>query len=65
MHEVRRGLALLVSAIAFAVVVTPWATGASSPRKAPPIAGVTLDGKRLALADLRGKPVVINVWSSW
>ena len=31
----------------------------------PQIAGVTLDGKRLALADLRGKPVVVNVWSSW
>jgi hypothetical protein len=31
----------------------------------PPIAGKTLDGKRLSLASLRGKPVLINVWSSW
>jgi hypothetical protein len=38
---------------------------AATTAKQPPIAGVTLDGKRLALADLRGKPVVINVWSSW
>ena len=29
------------------------------------ITGETLDGKRLSLGDLRGKPVVINVWSSW
>jgi cytochrome oxidase Cu insertion factor (SCO1/SenC/PrrC family) len=30
-----------------------------------PFAGKTLDGKRLSLATLRGKPVLINVWSSW
>jgi hypothetical protein len=41
-------------------------TAASADRPpAPPIAGTTLEGKRLSLADLRGKPVVINVWSSW
>ncbi len=34
-------------------------------RDAPEISGVTLDGDRLALADFRGKPVVVNVWSSW
>ena len=27
--------------------------------------GETLDGARLALADLRGKPVFVNVWASW
>jgi cytochrome oxidase Cu insertion factor (SCO1/SenC/PrrC family) len=32
---------------------------------APPIAGTTLDGKALALADFRGRPVLVNVWSSW
>ena len=26
---------------------------------------VTLDGKQLSLAKFRGKPVFINVWSSW
>ena len=41
------------------------ARAGAATRPAPPIAGTTLDGKRLALADLRGKPVVINVWSSW
>jgi len=32
---------------------------------APPIEGTTLDGEQAALADLRGKPVLVNVWSSW
>lgn len=32
---------------------------------APPIEGVTLDGDRVSLADFRGKPVFVNVWSSW
>jgi hypothetical protein len=66
---VRRGLALLVSSlillvVAVSVVAVSVATAATAARQ-PPIAGTTLDGKRLALTDLRGKPVVINVWSSW
>jgi len=32
---------------------------------APPIEGITLDGERAALADLRGQQVFVNVWSSW
>lgn len=32
---------------------------------APPIEGVSLDGERISLADFRGKPVFVNVWSSW
>ncbi|QKW08428.1 TlpA family protein disulfide reductase [Streptomyces sp. NA04227] len=31
----------------------------------PDIAGETLDGDKLALADMRGKVVVLNVWGSW
>ena len=58
----QRGLALGLCALLLAVAATP--AGAAT-RPAPPIAGTTLDGKRLALGDLRGKPVVINVWSSW
>jgi hypothetical protein len=34
-------------------------------RVAPVVAGRTLDGSSLSLATLRGKPVVVNVWSSW
>ncbi|MBA3565441.1 MAG: hypothetical protein H0W31_01145 [Actinobacteria bacterium] len=32
---------------------------------AAPIQGTTLDGEQAALADLRGKQVFVNVWSSW
>ena len=32
---------------------------------APAIAGVGLDGQRISLADHRGRPVLVNVWSSW
>jgi ABC-type glycerol-3-phosphate transport system substrate-binding protein len=29
------------------------------------IEGETLDGSRLGLSEFRGKPLVVNVWSSW
>ncbi|HTC85855.1 MAG TPA: TlpA disulfide reductase family protein [Candidatus Acidoferrum sp.] len=32
---------------------------------APPVCGTTLDGKTLNIADLRGKPVLVNFWASW
>ncbi len=32
---------------------------------APPVAGDTLAGGRLDVADLRGKVVVLNFWASW
>jgi hypothetical protein len=48
-------LAALVSAVSLTAAPTP----------APAISGTTLDGKRLSLAALRGKPVLVNVWSSW
>jgi hypothetical protein len=40
----------------------PADTNAAS---APRIEGMTLDGERLSLADFRGRPVFVNVWSSW
>jgi peroxiredoxin len=33
--------------------------------KAPKVAGKTLEGKDISLADFRGKVVVLNVWGSW
>ena len=60
---VRRGLALLAVVLTTVGVAATGAADAETPR--PQIAGVTLDGERMALGDLRGKPVVINVWSSW
>ena len=38
---------------------------ASGRELAPPLAGVTLGGAAIALADFGGRPVLINVWSSW
>ena len=34
-------------------------------RPAPPLAGRTLDGDTLDLADYRGEVVLVNVWASW
>jgi hypothetical protein len=39
--------------------------GAKIGGPAPDIVGTTLDGKELALSDLRGKKVMVNLWSSW
>jgi hypothetical protein len=33
--------------------------------QAPALVGPSLDGERVELADFRGRPVLINVWSSW
>lgn len=42
------------------------ATVAKGERTAPhTLAGETLDGERLDVADLKGKVVVLNVWGSW
>lgn len=38
---------------------TPAASGS------PDISGSGLDGEALSIADFRGKPVFVNVWSSW
>ncbi|MEJ7566641.1 MAG: hypothetical protein WKF41_00075 [Gaiellaceae bacterium] len=38
---------------------TPAANGS------PDISGSGLDGEALSIADFRGKPVFVNVWSSW
>ena len=39
----------------------PW----SGPPDAPPFELRTLDGQPLALADLRGKVVLVNFWATW
>jgi cytochrome c biogenesis protein CcmG, thiol:disulfide interchange protein DsbE len=39
--------------------------GAASGAEAPPFGAVTLDGDSVALADLRGSPVLLNVWATW
>lgn len=32
---------------------------------APPLSGESLDGEAIAIGDFRGRPLLINVWSSW
>jgi cytochrome oxidase Cu insertion factor (SCO1/SenC/PrrC family) len=45
---------------------TAQATPANASRPpAPAIEGTALDGRRISLADFRGRPVFVNVWSSW
>ena len=44
----------------------PTATVTATKREpAPPIAGTSLDGEHISLADYRGRAVFVNVWSSW
>jgi hypothetical protein len=31
----------------------------------PPIEGAGLDGESLSITDHHGRPVLVNVWSSW
>ena len=49
-----------------AIVQFAKGSGSGNPvaegRPAPAFAGTTLDGETLSLADLRGRPVVVNFW---
>jgi hypothetical protein len=38
---------------------------ASTRELAPPLSGESLSGETIALGDFRGRPLLINVWSSW
>jgi len=52
--------------IAGAALLRPSLYGPDNPvqrgRPAPAFSGTTLDGETLALADLRGRPVIVNFW---
>ena len=49
-----------------AIVLFAQGSGPGNPvaegRPAPAFAGTTLDGEALSLADLRGRPVIVNFW---
>jgi hypothetical protein len=45
--------------------VSPAAPTVADAAASDPIAGETLDGERLSLADFRGRYLFVNVWSSW
>lgn len=53
--------ALLLAACGDAPGGGPVKVGA----EAPAYAAETLDGQRMGLAQLRGKPVLLNVWATW
>lgn len=58
----RRLTPVILTCLALVVV----ATAAAATRKpAPATAGPTVTGGKASLAALRGKPVFVNVWSSW
>ena len=61
----RRMRFVVLTMLALALVASATATPEAKRRPAPAIAGMTLDGKQVSLTKLRGKPVFINVWSSW
>lgn len=46
---------------------TPVVGAPATPTRepAPAIEGTTLEGERISLKSLRGRPVFVNVWSSW
>lgn len=56
-----------------AVVTLALAACGSGERAAQPattdgaggFSGTTLDGETISLGDFRGRPVLVNVWSSW
>ncbi len=50
--------------VACALALAATAMAATRPQ-APPVAGPTVTGGTASLAQLRGKPVFVNVWSSW
>jgi cytochrome c biogenesis protein CcmG/thiol:disulfide interchange protein DsbE len=52
-------------AVLAGALVASAAASETARRPAPALTGVTLEGRQLSLAKLRGKPVFINVWSSW
>ncbi|MGY2077652.1 TlpA family protein disulfide reductase [Blastococcus sp. SYSU DS0828] len=72
----RRRWLLLVPALLVGLVLTvPLALALDRPEgapstaivgsPAPALAGATLDGGHVDLADLRGSVVLVNVWASW
>jgi hypothetical protein len=55
---------LTLAGVLTALVVVGVAS-AATPQPAPATAGPTVTGGKASLAALRGKPVFVNVWSSW
>jgi hypothetical protein len=61
----RSAAALALPVVLLALATAATAAQAATRPKAPPITGKTVTGGTASLAKLKGKPVFINVWSSW
>jgi peroxiredoxin len=63
----RRGLiiALVAGALAVAVLAGFLGSGQRGPRMAPDFAVTDLDGRAVRLSALRGRVVLLNVWTTW
>ena len=61
----RRVLVLLVLAAMATGCGSDGDSGASPAGADERLSGTTLDGDAVSLADFKGKPVFVNVWSSW
>lgn len=65
-EHTRHALRQIMFAIALAIAVVPLhANDLVVGRPAPPITLNTLDGKHIALTDLRGKVVIVTFWATW
>ena len=54
---------LLIAAVYFGV--RAWMQRDMPSGAAPPLAGLTVQGETLRLADYRGEPVLLHFWASW
>lgn len=59
-----RRLAILAAGLA-ALIASGAAANPVVGKPAPPFVGVTVAGKKVTLAELRGNVVVINLWATW
>lgn len=57
--------ALTLAIVGVASTVFGWLRAPDLPEYAPDLVLDTLDGERIDLADLRGRPVVVNFWATW
>jgi thiol-disulfide isomerase/thioredoxin len=61
----RRWLMELALVLLAVVAVHAYQTWHTARGIAPPLEGHDLEGRALALADLRGRPVLVHFWATW
>lgn len=55
----------LVIALVLVSALQWWRTRDAARGPAPALVGTTVTGDRVALADLRGQPVLVHFWATW